>query len=99
MPETENDMDPIQAMHTHGAMPDDGNDALFAVASLGFGVETYPEGTEANAAAYDDPPPDPKEKKCCSHSLAHDAIKEEKLIYIHIELETGGEAPVGIIQM
>jgi hypothetical protein len=29
---------PTQAMHTHGAMPDDGNDALFAVANLGFGV-------------------------------------------------------------
>jgi hypothetical protein len=36
MSDIEDDMDPIQAMHTHGAMPDDGNDALFAVANLGF---------------------------------------------------------------
>jgi hypothetical protein len=58
-------------------MPDDGNDALFAVASLGFGVEAYQEGTEADTAAEDDPPPSPKKKKRRSHSLAHDAIKEE----------------------
>jgi hypothetical protein len=32
------DMDPISAMYTHGAVPDDDNDALFAVANLGFGV-------------------------------------------------------------
>jgi hypothetical protein len=69
------------------------NDALFAVAYLGFGVEAYPEGSEADAAAEeDDPPPEPKKKKCQSHFLAHDAIKEENLIYIHIDLETGGEA-------
>jgi hypothetical protein len=80
-------------------MPDDGNDALFAVANLGFGVEAYPEGTEADAAVgEDDPPPEPMKKKHRSHSLANDAIKEETLIYIHIDLETGGEA-VGIIQM
>jgi hypothetical protein len=29
----EDDMDPILAMHTHGAMLDDGNDALCAVAN------------------------------------------------------------------
>jgi hypothetical protein len=98
MPEIEDDMDPIQAMHTHGAMPDDGNDALFAAANLGLGVEAYPEGTEADEAAEGDPPPEPKKKKRCPHSLAHDAIKEEKLIYIHIDLETQGEA-VGITQM
>jgi hypothetical protein len=64
MSDTEDDMDPIQAMHTHGALPDDGNDALFAVANLsGFGVEAHPEGTEAVAAAEDDPPPKPKKKK------------------------------------
>jgi hypothetical protein len=74
----EDDMDPIQAMYTHGAMPDDGNDALFAVANLGFGVESHPE--------------------VGPNSLAHDVIKEEKLIYIHIDLEKGGET-VGIIQM
>jgi len=33
-------MDPIQVMHTHGAMPDDDYDALFAVNILGFGVST-----------------------------------------------------------
>jgi hypothetical protein len=74
-------------------MPDDGNNALFAVAHLGFGVEAHPEGTETDSAADDDPPPEPR-----SHSLAHDAFKEEKLIYIHIDPETGGEA-VGIIQI
>jgi hypothetical protein len=98
MSDIEDDMDPIQAMHTHDAMPDDDNDALFAVANLGFGVEAHPEGTEADAAAEDDPPPEPKKKKRRSHSLAHDTIKEEKLIYIHIDLETGGEA-VRIIQI
>jgi hypothetical protein len=97
MPEIKDDMDPIQAMNTHG-MPDDGNDPLFVVANLGFGFEAYPEGTEADGAAEDNPPPEPKKKKRPSHTLAHDAINEEKLIYIHIDLETGGEA-VGIIQM
>jgi hypothetical protein len=98
MLDIEDDMDPIQAMHTHGAMPDEGTDALFAVANLGFGVEVHPEGMEADVIEQVDQPPEPKQKKRCSHSLAHDAIKEEKLIYIHIDLETGGEA-VGIIQM
>jgi hypothetical protein len=98
MSDIEDDMDPIQAMHTHGAMPDEGNDALFAVANLGFGVEVPPEGMEADVIEQVDQPPEPKQKKRCSHSLAHDAIKEEKMIYIHIDLETGGEA-VGIIQM
>jgi hypothetical protein len=32
-------------------MPDDGNDALFTVANLGFGVEAHPEGTKADTAA------------------------------------------------
>jgi hypothetical protein len=98
MSDIEDDMDPIQAMHTHGAMPDDGNDALFAVANLGFGVEAHPEGMEADVIEQVNQPPEPQKKRRRSHSLAHDAIKEEKLIYIHIDLETGGEA-VGIIQM
>jgi hypothetical protein len=54
---------PIQAMHTHGAMPDDGNEALFAVANLGFGVEAYQESTAADTAAKDNPPPEPKKRK------------------------------------
>jgi hypothetical protein len=70
MLDIEDDMDPIQAMHTHGAMPDDGNDSVFAVANLGFGVEAHPEGTETDS--------EPKKKKRCSHSLAHDAIKGKK---------------------
>jgi hypothetical protein len=36
MSDIKDDMDPIQAMHTHGAMPDDGNDALFALPILGL---------------------------------------------------------------
>jgi hypothetical protein len=37
MCDIEDDMDPIQAMLTHGAiMPDEGNDAFFAVANLGL---------------------------------------------------------------
>jgi hypothetical protein len=47
----EDDMDPFQAMHTHGAMSDDDNDALFAVANLGFGVEAHRLLTEADTAA------------------------------------------------
>jgi hypothetical protein len=47
MSDIEDDMDPIQAMHTHGAMPDKGKDALFAVANLGFDVEVHQEGMEA----------------------------------------------------
>jgi hypothetical protein len=58
-------------MHTDGAMPDDGNDVLFAVANLGFGVETHPEGTEVDNAAKEDPPPEPNKKKSrcklCNH--------------------------------
>jgi hypothetical protein len=98
MSDIEDDIDPIQAMHTHGAMPDNGNDALFAVANLGFGVEAHPEGMEADVIEQADQPPEPPKKRRRSHSLAHDAIKEEKLIFIHIDLETGGEA-VGIIPM
>jgi hypothetical protein len=93
MSDIEDDMDPIQAMNTNCDMPDDGNDALFAVANLDFGVESHPEGTEADAAAKDDPRPNQRKRQDVpSHSLAHDAIKKEKLIYIHIDLETGGEA-------
>jgi hypothetical protein len=63
---------------------------LSVVANLGSGVEAHPECTEADTAAEDDPPaPAPKKKKRRSHSLAHDAIKEEKLISIHFDLETG----------
>jgi hypothetical protein len=51
---------------------------------------------ETDAATADDTPSKPKTKKRRSHSLALDAIKEEKLVYN--DLETGGEA-VGIIQM
>jgi hypothetical protein len=51
MSNIEDDMDPIQAMHTGG------NDALFAIAKLGFGVEAHMEGTEADTAAKNDLPP------------------------------------------
>jgi hypothetical protein len=44
-------------------MPDDGTDALFAVANLGFGVEAYQEGIAADTAAKDDAPPEPKKSK------------------------------------
>jgi hypothetical protein len=77
MSDIQDDMDPIKAMYTHGAVPDDGNDVLFAVANLGFGVDAHPEGTNSktDTAAEDNPPPEPKKR--CSNSLAHDAIKEE----------------------
>jgi hypothetical protein len=75
MSDIEDDMDPIQAMHIHGAMPDEGNDALFAVTNLGFGVKVHPEGMEADVIEQVDQPPEPKQKK----RRSHDAIKEEKL--------------------
>jgi hypothetical protein len=63
MSDIEDDIDPIQAMRTHGAMPDDGNDALFAVANLGFGVEAHPEGMEADVIEQVDQPPEPPKKE------------------------------------
>jgi hypothetical protein len=65
MLDLEEDTDPIQSTHTHthGATPDDGNDALFAAAYLGFGVKAHVESMEADAAAEEDPPPEPKKKK------------------------------------
>jgi hypothetical protein len=63
MSDIEDDMDPIQAMHTHGDMPDEGNDAFSAVANLGFGVEVHPEGMEADGIEQVNQPPEPKQKK------------------------------------
>jgi hypothetical protein len=67
MLDTEDDMDPIEAMHTHGAMPDEGNDALFAVANLGFGVDVMLEADEIEQV---DQPPEPKRKKRRSHCFS-----------------------------
>jgi hypothetical protein len=67
MSDTEDDMDPIEAMHTHGAMPDEGNDALFAVANLGFGVEVMLEADEIEQV---DQSPVPKRKKRRSHCFS-----------------------------
>jgi hypothetical protein len=42
MLDIEDVMYPIQNMlHTHGAVLDDGNDAVFAVVNLGLGVEVH----------------------------------------------------------
>jgi hypothetical protein len=73
MSDIEDDMDPINAMYTHGAMPDDANDAFSAVAKLGFGVEALPESTNVDVAGKDDTPPKPNKKttsppfSCKSH--------------------------------
>jgi hypothetical protein len=64
--DVKDDVDPIYYMHTHhGAMPDDGNDALFAVADLGFVVEAHAEGMVLDVAAKEDPPSQQKKRKRC----------------------------------
>jgi hypothetical protein len=92
----ENDIDPIQAMHTHSAMPDDGNDALFAVDNLG-GLVLMPIRRALKKILQ------PmtihllhQRKRKDDLTLLHMMQQRKKMIYIHIDLDTGGEA-VGII--
>jgi hypothetical protein len=56
-------MDPTQAMHMHGAMKDDGNNPLLAVANLRFGRVKAHAGAAQMDEAYDDPPPEQKNQK------------------------------------
>ena len=74
-------MDPIQAMHTHGAMPDDDYDALFAVTILGIGVKSHPEGMEEDAGEEDGPQPEPKKRKDAP-TLLHMMLSRKKHSFI-----------------
>ena len=81
-------------MHTHGAMPDDDYDALFAVTILGIGVKSHPEGMKEDAGEEDDDPqPEPKKRKDAP-TLLHMMLSRKKHSFIFTQRQAAG-----IIQM
>ena len=88
----------LAAIHGEDSDSDEEADEVFRPRAMGFGVEAVPEGAAAqNTEEESDKDADKKARKAEMDRYMK-AIDAKKVIFIHVDLETGGEK-VGIVQL
>ena len=90
--------DAVSAVHGEESDEDSTSDEVLAMRTLGFDAEVETEGGEAQEEEDVDATAAAKAKRKKEMDRYFNALKENKVVFIHLDIESGGE-DVGMVQL
>ena len=98
MTDADDNVNPLQAIHGHETDEDEEADEVFSPRQLDYGAGAVPEGVQPEESVEQTTAESDKTERKKKMTHYSDQIKAGNVIFIHLDLETGGER-VGIIQL